>query len=181
MINLPSDRPGRQIDGTTSFLIGPHRPGHRVPPDVLANNAATAFGENYGAGYYGLVVFADGSAQFAGEAPDTPAPPAEVMYWMLDIGRSLNEMLHEGGYWMVAWHRDQRLGALWMSPNGLVILDWGIDQPFIRAKQFSVQDVLQSAAGAQAIAREMEKEHGMQDLHRKLVPTRQAIGLIRPN
>lgn len=181
MIALPSERPGRRIDGTTSYLVGPHRPGHKIASDILANNAASAFGENYGAGYYGLVIWSDGSAQFAGEGPDTPAPPAEVMHWMLDLGRAMNEMLHEGGYWMLCWHREQRLGGLWMSPNGLVRCDWGIDMPFVRAQKLTQQEILQQIATAQHLTRETEREHGMHDLHQKLVPTAGAHGLLKPH
>jgi hypothetical protein len=151
-------RPGRPIGGCTSRIVPPHLRTHRVPDHIATANIHGQLSAMLGRDWYALVIHSDGSGTFAGEKPWTPTPTAEVMDWMLRLGRRLNRELDFSGHWLVAWHREQRPAFYFRDKFGVMQVEYGVDDNWTRLRKCSDDFFMQNCEEALMRAADLVKD-----------------------
>lgn len=168
-MTVERDMPGRAIGGCTARAVAPHLICHMVPDDVMLRNLPGIFESHLGAGYYGLIVYGNGSAMFAGAEPSTPPPGAEKMHTMLEVCRAMNRRLSAKGFWACGHHRDGYFAFYWFDRNGVCRLEYGVTETWERVRRWKIDDFLAAAAQCMRESAELIDELALDALFRSQI------------
>jgi len=160
---MTNKQPGTGMENTTARTVPPHRACHTVPTDIVASRASEILTEIFTpfSDWYAFLIFDDGSVAMYGKIPTSPPPPPEVSHAIVDIGRRLNLELHGPGYWMIAWHPQQRMSLIFADRDGTPKFTVDIDEPWARVRRWPITDFLDRAASAMTKYVEMRTGMGI--------------------
>lgn len=150
---------GVPLVGTTARMINCGRALHRVPDEtVYANLKDHLDGAADEVEWYAVVLLSNGFGHIRGREERTAPPPAEPLERMIDLAVVLNRDLHHGGHWVVFW-ADDRMTALWRDGAGKPLIQQQFDDPWVRVRPWSADELAERCAAAMERARDMMNGH----------------------
>ena len=135
---------------------------HPVPAEEVTRKLIDDIETIADGGWYAVVMFSDGRGAMRGLTETARLPPQDALDRMVDLAVLLNRDNHHNGHWVIIWS-NERINMIWRAlvTHGAdadrqdhVMFDVGLDEPWSRARLWSLEEMAERAEAGYAGARE---------------------------